>query len=469
MSFEGEFASYEPLRRLLDSEKVKSLQGRFRIRRKDAEEETLEVELIKHDDLTPSSLQPDLILAIDGSNLSAKAENGFPGAEIGYITISSVLIDLKLVKELERNEFISPKKFRETEKASTIESVFPGCNVIIDKEKSAKASLRRTLFEELKNNVIFTDGETLLDTYEHLFRLKKERFPERNLPKSPIDEFKDEDMTYEYGEYTCPHSGEALFSTDALRLHELMNPAGSNGEMFGQIMSTLEKLWLVHILRSFEKKGWLATMRRVAFIMDGPLAVFSTSSWLAKVIEVEIRRINDLQKKINDQDLLIIGIEKSGTFFNHFLEIDIPKESVIKDTIADTTKDGKYDKFPRKSALLLDDSYIKNNIIFSQSTKPYGQDTYFGRKFFYKAASGQIIVPVVACYNDYQKDLSTAIPNQFTRLADIMLLLDKLVSSRYPNSVTPLVSAHAEAAIPLNLGKRIFEDIAREIRKNSQP
>lgn len=48
-----------------------------------------------------------------------------------------------------------------------------------------------------------------------------------------------------------------------------------------------------------------------------------------------------------------------------------------------------------------------------------------------------------------------------------MNLLDSLVSSRYPNSLTPLISAHAEAAIPLNLGTRIFEDIAREIREKS--
>lgn len=89
-----------------------------------------------------------------------------------------------------------------------------------------------------------------------------------------------------------------------------MNPGGSNGEMFGQIMATLEKLWLVHILRAFEHKGWLATLRRVAFIMDGPLAVFSTSSWLAKVISHELTRLNELQRKINGQDLLIIGIEK---------------------------------------------------------------------------------------------------------------------------------------------------------------
>ena len=453
MSFEGEFASYEPLRRLLDSAKVKALQDRLRIRQRNEETEEFDGSIINKKDLTTTGLQPDLILAVDGSPLAAKAENGFPGAEFGYITIASVLIDLKLVKELEQNDFINPKKFRETEKASTIESVFPGCNIILDTERSAKASLRRVLFEELKSNVIFSDGETLLDTYEHLFRIKREQFTERNLPRSPIESV-DSEMTYNYGEYVCPHSGETLFSTDALRLHELMNPAGSNGEMFGQIMSTLEKLWLIHILRAFEKKGWLATLRRVAFFMDGPLAVFSTASWLAKVIEFELRRLNDLQKQINGQDLMIIGIEKSGTFFNHFLEIDI-------------TKDGATDKFPKQSALLLTDDYIKRNIIFSESLKQYGQDTYFGRKFFYKAASGQKIVPVVACFSDYQRDLSTANPDQFVRLADVMNLLDQMVSSRYPNSVTPLISAHAEAAIPLNLGKRIFEDIAREIREKS--
>lgn len=454
MSFEGEFASYEPLRRLLDSEKVKALQNRLKLRQKDDETGDFQGSIVSKSDLAESALQPDLVLAIDGSNLAAKAENGFPGAEFGYITIASVLIDLKLIGELEKKEFVEPKKFRETEKASTIESVFPGCNVILDAEKNAKASLRRALFEELRGNVIFTDGETLLETYEHLLSLKLS-IGGGGIAKSPIEGFEDEDMTYGFGEFTCSKSGEKLFSTDALRLHELMNPGGSNGEMFGQIMSTLEKLWLVHVLRAFERKGWLPTLRRVAFMMDGPLAVFSTSSWLTKVISHELSRINELQKKVNGQDLLIVGIEKSGTFFNHFIDID-------------TTKDGVTDKFPKQSALLLNDSYIKRNIIFSESLKPYGQDTYFGRKLFYKAASGQKIVPVVACYNEHQRNLDTAQPDQFTRLADVMNLLDRLVSSRYPNSVSPLVSAHAEAAIPLNLGKRIFEDIAREIREKSK-
>ncbi|RYE37165.1 MAG: nuclease, partial [Sphingobacteriales bacterium] len=118
MSFEGEFASYEPLRRLLDSDKVKALQSRFVIRKKSEEDENFELNILSKESLQPSQYQPDLIVAVDGSNLIAKAENGFPGAEFGYITIASVLIDLVKVKECASEEFISPKKLRETEKAS---------------------------------------------------------------------------------------------------------------------------------------------------------------------------------------------------------------------------------------------------------------------------------------------------------------------------------------------------------------
>ena len=55
---------------------------------------------------------------------------------------------------------------------------------------------------------------------------------------------------------------------------------------------------------------------------------------------------------------------------------------------------------------------------------------------------------------------------QFPRLADALSVLDQLVSTRYPNSLDPLVAAHSEAAIPLHLGTQILEDLARKSMKN---
>ena len=255
MPFENEFASYEPLRRILDAPKVQSLQERLRVRKKEEQQEEFAGNILDKANL-PSDFIPDYVIAIDGSYQPATAENGFPGAEFGYIAVSAVLIIERKIREFAKQEFIDPKKFRETEKASTIDTVIPGCNVIIEGEKSAKASMRRALFEELQNTRAFEEGETLLETYEHLFKIKQEKdqvLGGGRLPRSPIDGV-DKDMTYGSGQYECPYSREALYSTDALRLHELMNPSETNREMYGQIMSMFEKLWLIHILRSFKKK-----------------------------------------------------------------------------------------------------------------------------------------------------------------------------------------------------------------------
>ena len=100
MGFENEFASYEPLRRILDSPKVRSLKSRLRVRKSDDKEDQKEFEgsIINKADLATDFI-PDYVIAIDGSYQPAKAENGFPGAEFGYITISAVLIIEKAVRE----------------------------------------------------------------------------------------------------------------------------------------------------------------------------------------------------------------------------------------------------------------------------------------------------------------------------------------------------------------------------------
>lgn len=449
MSFEGEFAHYEPLRRILSSEKVKAFVNSLKIR----DVATNAIDVVKQvvneknlDDLRTT--QPDLILAIDGSVAEAPVTKGFPSASYGCISVASVLIDLKKVQAVEAERFPDPRAVNETESASTFEAVFPGCNVFQTENETPKEYLRRKIFEELRDTKAFSNGgETLLETYEYLLDLK----PKDGRPsKCPIEGYENEDLVVQRGIYLHDSSKKRLYSTDALRLHELMNPSGSNIELFNQVMSAFEKLWFVNILRSFEKKGWLSTLRRVAFFIDGPLAVFGTPSWLANSISKEICRINEEQKKINNQDMIILGIEKTGTFCNHFQDLD-------------TNREGIEDIFPRQSAYLITDEYIKKNIIFSTSNKPYGDDTYYGRKFFYKTSSGQRLVPVVASYSEKERDLSTAEVSQFSRLKDVMKLLDSLVSSRYPNSITPLISAHAEAAIPFNMGQKLFEQIARQI------
>ena len=116
--------------------------------------------------------------------------------------------------------------------------------------------------------------------------------------------------------------------------------------------------------------------------------------------------------------------------------------------------------FQPGSYFLPTDGYIKQRIIFSDSQKRYGADTYFGRKLFYKTKSGARIVASIPFLTAEQDTLATADPALYPRLGTVCALLDKLVTSRYPNALAPIVSAHAQASIPLHLGQKVLRQLA---------
>jgi hypothetical protein len=294
------------------------------------------------------------------------------------------------------------------------------------------------------------DGESLLETYESLFAYKPIDAREQHCPYD--EDGCTEDFTRANSSYSCACARALpLFSTDALRIHEGMQPFGSNGAMFAEIMQVWERIWLVHVLRTMETKRWLSTLRRLAIVMDGPLAVFGHPAWLSQAIYHELSRINlEARRANNGLDLLVVGVEKTGAFVEHFAQLD-------------TSVDGAPGQIPNGSAVLLDDSYIKRNIIFSSSEKAYGRDTYFGRKLLYKTASGALLVLTLPFLQEEHRDTTHSEADQFPRLADAINMLDHLVSSRYPNSLSPIVAAHSEAAIPLHLGQRVLEQMARQL------
>jgi hypothetical protein len=451
MPYEGEFAGYQSLWRIAESERVKNLLQRAKIRN-EAERDVESLPQIQIADVVPAKWQPDLVIAIDGSSQSSLVETGYPLSEVGYVTVASVFLDLARMRELDVDRPIDPKELRETEKSESIDAALPSCNVVVEGQSSAKASLRKELYEIMKEVCIFEGGESLLETYEALLAYKpNER--EQTCPYSGLFDngCAAPQQSYRPGfkQYECEcRYHRPLYSTDALRIHEGFHYDNSNEELFSEVRNVLERLWMVHLLRNLEKFKWLATLRNVAIFVDGPLAVFGRPAWLSHSIKKELQRINAEAKQYTDgQDLLLVGIEKSGAFVKHLEQIA-------------RTKDGK-PSFPPQTAILLTDDYIKRNIIFSESTRPYGHQTYFGRKFFYQTASGAFIVATLPFLEEWQQDITSATVNQHPRLADAMGLLDQLVSSRYPNSLAPIISANREAAIPLNLGKRVLEQMAR--------
>lgn len=450
MPYEGEFAQYKPLRRIAESETVKSLLERARVRKK--EKTIAALTNIDASSIPPSLWTPDWVLAIDASHHEESIRNGFPGAEISYITVASVLLDMAKVQSLDRFRPVNPIDFRKTEQAESIDGAFPGCNVILDNDSSPQSSLRKALFEVMGKTRVFPNCESLLETYEILLKDKPPK--DQSCPYGDICEASNKLYTRGKSVYPCSCKlNLPLYSTDAMRIHEGMNPAGKNGAMFAEIMESLNRLWMIHILRSLEQQGWLSVLSRMAIILDGPLAVFGHPAWLSHAISNELYRLNEKIKAwTGGQDMLLLGIEKTGLFVNHFIDLN-------------TNENGIAGEIPNRHVLLFDDEYIKSNIIFSESAKQYGKDTYFGRKFFYKTQSGALIVASLPFLDKSHHNLKSAQLEQYPRLPDALALLDQLASSRYPNSLTPIISAHAEAAIPLNLGKQVLADIARKLMR----
>ena len=151
--------------------------------------------------------------------------------------------------------------------------------------------------------------------------------------------------------------------------------------------------------------------------------MFGHPAWLSPVIKAELKRLNASVRGRTGGDLQIIGIEKSGAFVSHFEEID-------------RTATGE-PRFQNHSFALPTDDYIKQRIVFSVSDKPYGKDTYFGRKFFYKAKSGARIVATLPILDEAQDDISKNDISVHPSFGLTCSLLDKLVSSDFRTRSVP--------------------------------
>jgi len=449
MPYEGEFAGYKPLQRIVETERVKNLLKKSRVCPPNDAGTPALVPKAPPDALTPL---PVFAVAIDGSWAEVDVRNGYPGAKVGYCTVASVLLDLLKVEQLDASRPIDPREFRKTEEASTLDAAMPGCNVVTRSHTSAIDSFREALYENFHDLIIDAeDGKSLLDTYEELLRARHSA--DISCPYSALAGC-EKRVSIGAGVGSCDcERRHPIYSTDALRIHERFHDNTTNGEAFGEVVQVWERVLLLHLLRWFERHNFLDRVSKIAFIVDGPLAMFGHPAWLSPLIKDELKRLNEIVRIKANDDLVIIGVEKTGAFVMHFEEVD-------------KTEAGE-PYFPDRSYALLTDEYIKQRIVFSVSDKVYGKDTYFGRKFFYKAKSGARIVATIPLLDGPQDDISKDDVTLYPNFGRVCNLLDGLVSSRFPNSVGPIVTAHSHAAIPLTLGTKVLEQLARALMKTN--
>lgn len=464
----SEFAQHKILGRFTENEEIKQKLREFK------EPEYPDDSRATGAPIARRQWQPRYVVAIDGSHHEVQYDKGFPGAELGFVSVATILIDVKRLQAEADKPSIDPVKFNQVQSAYSFTTMLASTNMVLKSDPDSRASFRRQWAEVLESTRPADDAESLSETYRALYAHKPHE-TEQRCPLADVCAHQDQPPA-DFEKGICACGKYPVYLSDALRIHEGFSDFSSNGECFGEVMRVLEHLFLVgfvrHMERLCERSGNWSMFSDTVIVMDGSLAVFGHPAWLSQVIKTELARINQRVHKETGEDLLIFGIEKSGRFFDHWCRLD-QKSSKDFQLERDAENGGgpdDYDAFrtmlpgriPKQSVLLIDDPYIKKFIVPSISEKPHGKDTYYGRPFLYKTATGAMIVGISAILSDTQDDRSVATLAQYPRLPDMLDLLDMLVSMRYPNAVIPLIAAHAEAAIPLNMGEKVLEKLARE-------
>lgn len=449
MPYQNEYARGDSLSRLLENPSVKEFNGIIR-RAEDQKAHEL-----------PTQLEPQRkagsitrVIAIDGSTVTHRVQNGYPGAEATLLNLAAIVIKLQELRDIPpRNYIPSPKEIRDMEQCQTLSAVLPGRNIVRRNEPkdSPKRFFRAAVKKELEAR-LDPDHETLLETLRAITTHRENKQIDCPIDDCPLSG-NDKKVVPKQSDSTVCNCDlkETIYETDILRTHERFEEDGSSEQAFTAIRQVIEHLTLVNILRYFERTNSLGVFRNTAFIMDGPLAIFGMPAWLKHYIEREISRLHKKVQEQNDPGILLIGIEKSGQFLAHLNELDWKE------------KEGYRQRLPNCTALTPDIDYIHKHIVLRpKDAKPYGEATYYGRKILYKNRVGQHSVVMTPIVNDCGRDPLCVAESAYPRIGEALDILDELSTHLYKDGFAPLVRAHAHAAIPLRAGARILAEIFRK-------
>ena len=439
MPYENERASGDSLIWLENSQALKEFEGTLLVKDGD---ELVNPPMLR---VPRRNWYPRRVIAIDGSNLIHRVNNGFPGAEAGLLMTSVVAIKLDQLRGLDTNAIPRPSFFHDIEKAHTLEAAMPGIGVVRkDVDNDTPINFFRQKTYDTLSNAIADNHETLLETMRSIcgdFRT--------GIDCPAIDCAKKYERNR--GEYTCRcQRREKMFETDILRLHEYFDGIRTGGEALGRLRSVLEILILLNILRFFVK-NCPDYLDRCAFVLDGPLAIFGTPASILRPIREELKRLNEYARKSSGTDIVVFGIEKTGRFKEHWEQIDWQD------------KVGPNSRFPEQTVIALDDEYIHKNIIpADKKGKAFGEDTHFGRAILYKTNKGEHVVIHTAMLNKLAENFKDNSLECYPRLADILDVMDQLATYIYDGGFLPLIRAHAHAAIPLKRGTDIIKSLLED-------
>ena len=473
MPYEGERAGYRPLEQIVNSTQVQSLLSRAKTWR----QEDPDHPVIPQDAPAANEVLPDHIIAFDSSwqetPAGALQKDVYPSTQVGYLTLSTVLLRTTELNRISRNRPMDPAQYRRTRDETTTAVALPGANLITDENGTAKTSFRSELYQMLGTALNDPPGncniadESLLDAYEKLlvrhhtsttlcpYSISDPDSAEQETCQLDVSTQRERRFPIPKGQSTCPCPKRLpIWSTDATRIHERFMEDGPNGNQLGAVAQILERLELLRFLHLIESNdSILSQAHQIAFISDGQLAVFGGPAWMARALKMEIQRVNAKVRARTGYDMIIAAVEKTGQFVDHFELIDRTSKPGVR-------------RFQPRQLLIPTNDYITSRIANNETGRKYGAATHFGRKLFYKAANGYRLVVTAAFLKEEQDDPDRNDVALYPSLGRTLALMDSVTSSQSPNSLMPIRLAHHVAAIPIRPSTNVLQNLAESLMRN---
>ncbi|WP_217808638.1 hypothetical protein [Derxia lacustris] len=210
-------------------------------------------------------------------------------------------------------------------------------------------------------------------------------------------------------------------------------------------MNAVEQLLIATFVRMLAEHH-PQILAEMAFILDGPLAVFGQPASISFTLVSFYHRIREELRRRGLRAPIVIGLQKDGQVMEHARSI------------------ARF--LPNGTFHVVDDEY-RDAYINSVNNENFGTETYFGQDFIFKTEKGNIFtvgLPYPAAKKSGTKEFSR-LKSDLTRYgSDLGRAFDVVRHFEldlYENAVIPVALAHRHASISLKPGGKVLDLVTK--------
>ena len=383
----------------------------------------------------------EAIIAVDGGYTEVVLNKDFPSRSIHFLQFGALFFKLDDLAEIDSSAFIDPKDMAKLKNIQRLKVALPTRNLCFKDTNNLKETVLKAIYEFFfKSNL--DEDKSLIDTLAwFVFRKYKqgtrtEKDKSYNLATNPLTLegnpilLSEDKMNRDYT-FNCPETGGKIYLTDIFRLHEVIDEETGAAGILGYLVNVIEHLIIIHLIRLLYNTQ-PEMLEKVLFIKDGSTGFFGQTAQLHVAMQDLINWLLD------KQNILLVGLEKSGAFVDHAQEIQ--------------------NKLETGNALILNDDYIYRYILpgTGDPNRPYASTSNYGHKVIFKTGIGQMYVVSLPVRELHKNPISSDLPNLHVILDNV----EKLHCDMYDSALFPVALVNKLVSLSAHPSQRILTKFA---------